>query len=1155
MVHSKTSLSYLLTIGLVGFTKYSLLPWLLVYLHSRKYESWVKVVIAYGTLFTFMNIGSVCGKLVSMQCSKISAIFYFFMFVLIAGSYIAISYITRFIFVVFFFWLIGFSGVILTDFSLSLDKSMPSLIAFEKKGNNHSDASSSLDRELIIFIFATLLAGYLYDNRTPVNFPASNLAMVFAVGCLCFSIYFLLLRQSLGKRIKANANHKHNHGHPHHPGTRTRPNPSPNAANTPPPIYTGDVPLNFLSNCRGDLTKARAMYAKTLQWRKDYEIDHIFETPQDFFHEILKFYPHGIHGYSLDGCAVVYEILGKGNPRGLASTLNSIEDLVWHFNLRNEFVFQRLLAPSKLKEVVEKCVPGAITITPFPYHPASKEGVQDVPVPRLMTVIDVEGISISSVTTDVISFIKKSSETIDNYYPEQVARLVVCNAPRWFSTIWTVIARVLPEAVQKKVDILYDCKGLDKYIHPSQRPKEYGGTDVPLGQGEGHLQFVALEKAWADAEAALRAQSEAVKTPKGGSSSSKKNSSSSKKSSKSNKSRRGDNPSDTSLSSQGNQSSNSLIGWFSSKFKSKTTPSAYLGEKNIYKYNESTGKWEMDVGSMDNMDATNHPDEDLLSEDDDSVDETSELLDRFDEDIERGGIRLKKPKMSKEQLEEHGLVLAIHAAHYASTFAKERNGLLPSPSMTNLRALPSTNDLTNSAPEPTFGFQSLASETNANASSNTPISQTSSNYPSPKVSPIVFLIVFGIFFVSRCVELMFFTLLPVWFSGPLATGALGYSARDLGLLFSTIGLILLQIHKLFGDKMAHILKSSPVRALRISSGFLILFLLVLTWYSRCHLEPIEDILHHFEETTEENHHLLIDKDHHAQHSIQIHSEESDQLVLNGLLRLFPTYSITSLFIFASLTSGLLASLYLSKRAASMMLHVILASSFQSSVVIRYVLTAIGDVFGPILSVFLFSVIYSAKLKFPMNSSCFLYVGMIMMLSVYMLSLLVMIQFRGDYGVMSDYQDMQTFAWRRAQQEQLHQEQQQQQQAPMLVSRSNHTVNEGLKSPSGGLIQRSSNLSSNQLRNFSSNSLTSLASSSSVSATSPINHLHHHHNTNNISLSLPSSHQNNNSLNDLAKQFNEHFLSVPLGDINLLFSSIGHGYGSKLHNLKDDYKDV
>ena len=61
-------------------------------------------------------------------------------------------------------------------------------------------------------------------------------------------------------------------------------------------------------------------------------------------------------------------------------------------------------------------------------------------------------------------------------------RLVIVNSPRWFSSIWTVIARALPEAVQKKIDILYDSNGLSKYIDPSQIPANYGKEDVPLGQ-------------------------------------------------------------------------------------------------------------------------------------------------------------------------------------------------------------------------------------------------------------------------------------------------------------------------------------------------------------------------------------------------------------------------------------------------------------------------------------------------------------------------------------------------------------------------------------------------------------------------------------------------------------------------------------------------
>ena len=41
---------------------------------------------------------------------------------------------------------------------------------------------------------------------------------------------------------------------------------------------------------------------------------------------------------------------------------------------------------------------------------------------RMMTVLDVKGIGMGSVTADVLSFIGKSGEIIDNYYPEQVCR-------------------------------------------------------------------------------------------------------------------------------------------------------------------------------------------------------------------------------------------------------------------------------------------------------------------------------------------------------------------------------------------------------------------------------------------------------------------------------------------------------------------------------------------------------------------------------------------------------------------------------------------------------------------------------------------------------------------------------------------------------------
>jgi hypothetical protein len=61
-----------------------------------------------------------------------------------------------------------------------------------------------------------------------------------------------------------------------------------------------------------------------------------------------------------------------------------------------------------------------------------------------------------------------------------------------------MVARVLSDSVRKKITIMNGVEGLDEFIHPSQRPVEYGGSDVPLGSAPQHLAFLQLEKSWKD---------------------------------------------------------------------------------------------------------------------------------------------------------------------------------------------------------------------------------------------------------------------------------------------------------------------------------------------------------------------------------------------------------------------------------------------------------------------------------------------------------------------------------------------------------------------------------------------------------------------------------------------------------------------------------
>ena len=91
--------------------------------------------------------------------------------------------------------------------------------------------------------------------------------------------------------------------------------------------------------------------------------------------------------------AVLYEVLGKADPKKLRNSGVNTDELVWHFVLRNEFALN--------------C------------YKDKKQQQQKESVTEMMTVIDVEGISVSSVTSEVISFIKRSSDIVDNYYPQR----------------------------------------------------------------------------------------------------------------------------------------------------------------------------------------------------------------------------------------------------------------------------------------------------------------------------------------------------------------------------------------------------------------------------------------------------------------------------------------------------------------------------------------------------------------------------------------------------------------------------------------------------------------------------------------------------------------------------------------------------------------
>jgi len=979
----------------------------------------------------------------------------------------------------------------------------------------------------------------------------------------------------------------------------------------------------------------------------------------------------------------------------------SIEQIVWHFALRNELVFDRLLDPSYIESLglqpealaqthvntaasVDRSKTGSIvnstqqtSNSKINSSSSSSSNLATKPVRKLMTVLDVGGIGITSLNSDVIQFIKRSGELIDNYYPEQVKRLVIVNAPRWFSSVWTVVARVLPESVQAKINILYDCKGLDQYIHVSQRPAAYGGVDVDLGEAPGHLAFLALEKGWQlqlqdqkhDQELEGLNQNAVVQKGKRR----EEDDAQGKPKTTTNTSSNSHNNNDKKSSSEGKMT---YFGWMKKQFE-PAPKTAFLGEKNRFRYNASTGTWDMDVDSdveqtqSSSNTAVSSPDSSRYqyamsrsasvgkgkghnpssrsisrsnswkaagrfsqstssrrgrkksgaayrgqsnedsssdesrrqesdssdsetnsdSQDDQRAQSTSRKSDASHASSSGGGGGVRgggiegstadaaaksvagaaKVKMTPEQLEEHGLVLAIQAAHLASTF-KSKNG-----SYNGMGGITTTTAAAAGIggginhhhteqqhlhgeydPLPDALSGSIEQGASSKGSGDGTASNASGAFADAKklltlkMNAMLFLLVLSLYFFSNWVYITLVTLVPVWLVIPSSAGGMEYNVQEVAFVMSSCSICVLAALKLLGSRCDHFLKASPVRTLRISCAILAIALFLLPLFldyagysnsSNNNNNNINDINNSMgipnsaipthQTLAAEGEHLITvmsvfgkQVQTHAPFSYSTftsadqHNFAYDYLHWASSKYRFPHHSLLALQIPSFLLAVVICSLQMVRRSSGVLLHLTLSSTFHAPDSIRFVMNSAFDICGPTFACLLFSVTYGMRLKYPLDSSHFFSICGCMMILVYIGSIFLTVQFRGDYGVMTDYQE------------------------PHFVLRNNQlssvtTVNaDGKLSLSGSTTTNT--MGSLFKRSGSKRHLPSVTSSSSSfveeAAAGPSSAL----------IALESTAAAGNI---------ENVLSIPLGDIRLLFSSSFSAYGSKLYNLKDDFKDV
>lgn len=221
-----------------------------------------------------------------------------------------------------------------------------------------------------------------------------------------------------------------------------------------------NIPQGYLDLYRGNEERARLAWDETQRWRRDMCVWKIHTLPNVWFSRIKEAYPHFVHGHSKDGYPIVYERPGQMNLKQLFRGGCDISDMIHHYTFFLEFIANVVCEEDEIRKKL-----------------GSKSW-------GIMVVLDVEGAGISSLSGDVLKYLKQAGDTNSSHYPLTMKRAFVINSPFWLSGAWSTVKGILPESVT--VDILSERatpSSLREYIDDDQIPTEFGGSS-PFTLGE-----------------------------------------------------------------------------------------------------------------------------------------------------------------------------------------------------------------------------------------------------------------------------------------------------------------------------------------------------------------------------------------------------------------------------------------------------------------------------------------------------------------------------------------------------------------------------------------------------------------------------------------------------------------------------------------------
>ena len=209
------------------------------------------------------------------------------------------------------------------------------------------------------------------------------------------------------------------------------------------------APGKFIVGTGGDVREASRRWAETSRWRREHDVDAVMGEAHPKFAAIKRHYPHYWCGRGRRGELIYVERVGHVDAAGLKRDGVTIDHLVRHYILLHEFTWS--------------------VLAPAPDGPTSYQCV----------VLDVDGVQLSQCRGIRFDYVRRCAAIAKEHYPERCSRMVIANAPQWFSVVWKMVSPLVDPNTKKKIRItrpgLETLAALREVADDDQIPEIYGG--------------------------------------------------------------------------------------------------------------------------------------------------------------------------------------------------------------------------------------------------------------------------------------------------------------------------------------------------------------------------------------------------------------------------------------------------------------------------------------------------------------------------------------------------------------------------------------------------------------------------------------------------------------------------------------------------------